>query len=467
MKRVLITFVIAAASLALAPVFTFGGPEIPSDQEIKKNVVEQLVWDDRVDAAGIEVEVEFAQVTLTGTVPSHFSREAAIADVWSVRGVVSVVDNLTVEPSLSAPIVEPLAAEVKGALLVDSQLDAADITVSSAGGLVTLGGKVQALWQKYRAEDIASGVNGVLGIINEIAVVPGEDIKDEVIAQDIIRAIERNSNVDVNSVNVTVNDGYVTLTGTVDDRTAREAAYQVAIHTLGVKGVTNELFVETGIEPLYTDSEIAQAVRDQLLWDNQVDASKVIVDVHDGRVTLSGTVPTYSAKLAAESDTLMTKGVVSLQNELEVQPTEPIASDVFLAERAQDVLSWNPEIKIDNLDVRVIAGIATIKGEVDTLWKKYRAQVLVSDVKGIIDVINEIAVVPTKNILDETIATDIVKAIDRNIHVNVEDVTVRVDHGTVTLSGVVPSVFSKDAAFEAALDTAGVRAIINNLKVGS
>ena len=115
----------------------------------------------------------------------------------------------------------------------------------------------------------------------------------------------------------------------------------------------------------------------------------------------------------------------------------------------------------------MIAGIATIKGEVDTLWKKYRAQELVSDVKGIIDVINEIAVVPTKNILDETIATDIVKAIDRNIHVNVEDVTVRVDHGTVTLSGVVPSVFSKDAAFEAALDTAGVRAIINNLKVGS
>jgi osmotically-inducible protein OsmY len=50
---------------------------------------------------------------------------------------------------------------------------------------------------------------------------------------------------------------------------------------------------------------------------------------------------------------------------------------------------------------------------------------------------------------------------------NVEDVTVRVDHGTVTLSGVVPSVFSKDAAFDAALDTAGVRAIINNLKVGS
>jgi len=467
MKRVLIALVIAILSLGSTPLFAFGGSEIPLDEEIKQKVVDQLVWDNRVDASEIKVEVEFGRVTLSGIVPSSFTQQAVIDDVWSVDGVIAVDDNLTIEPYSVSAAGEPLAAAVEGALRVDSQVDSSEITVTSVDGQVTLGGTVEALWQKLRAEEIASGVTGVLGVTNEIAVVPTEDVLDEVIAQDVVEAIDRNANVDVDSVDVTVDYGYVTLTGTVSDWVARDAAYQAAINTLGVKGVSEQLIVESGIEPMYTDSEIAMAVRDQLGWDDQVDAAGVTVEVVDGEVTLMGTVSSYSAKLAAESDALMIEGVVSVDNELVVEPVEPITNDVFLATRAENVLDWNPDVQVENLGIEVIAGVATLEGQVDALWEKDRAEELVMDIEGMIGVINKIAVVPTENILDESIAEDIVEAIDRNIHVNVDNVTVSVDQGTVTLNGDVPTITAKNAAFDAALNTAGVRAVINNLEVSS
>jgi osmotically-inducible protein OsmY len=189
------------------------------------------------------------------------------------------------------------------------------------------------------------------------------------------------------------------------------------------------------------------------------------VQVNDGEVTLIGTVPTYSAKLAAEADALMIEGVVTVDNELIVEPLEPITNDMFLATRAENVLDWNPDVEVENLTIEVIAGVATLEGQVDALWQKDRAEELVMEIEGMIGVINKLAVVPTESILDETIAQDIVEAIDRNIHVNVDNVTVLVDQGTVTLNGEVPTITAKNAAFDAALNTTGVRAVINNVEV--
>jgi osmotically-inducible protein OsmY len=161
----------------------------------------------------------------------------------------------------------------------------------------------------------------------------------------------------------------------------------------------------------------------------------------------------------------MIKGVVSVENDLVVEPSEPITNEVFLARRVADILEWNPDVDVRNLQVKVIGGVASVEGQVHALWQKKRAEELVNDVQGIIGVINEIAVVPTESILDETIAEDIEAALDRSLQVNVDNVTVEVNNGTVTLSGKVASFTAEQSAFEAALNTAGVRAVINNLEV--
>lgn len=51
------------------------------------------------------------------------------------------------------------------------------------------------------------------------------------------------------------------------------------------------------------DEKIKKNVTDQLYWDHRVDASDVQIEVDEGVVTLSGNVPSFTAKDAAYDDT--------------------------------------------------------------------------------------------------------------------------------------------------------------------
>src|SRR5512140_174657 len=77
---------------------TAGGNEpMHTEQErIKRDVVEQLYWDQRVDSSEITVETSATHVRLTGTVPSYHARMAAEYDAWQVAGVSRVTNELTV-----------------------------------------------------------------------------------------------------------------------------------------------------------------------------------------------------------------------------------------------------------------------------------------------------------------------------------------------------------------------------------
>lgn len=68
-----------------------------------------------------------------------------------------------------------------------------------------------------------------------------------------------------------------------------------------------------------TNEEIKMRVVDQLRWDSRLDASDVAVTVDDGRASLSGTVPSYRAKIAAEDDARTVLGIRTIENQLQVQ----------------------------------------------------------------------------------------------------------------------------------------------------
>jgi osmotically-inducible protein OsmY len=218
-----------------------------------------------------------------------------------------------------------------------------------------------------------------------------------------------------------------------------------------------------------SDEEIKKDIVDQLFWDDRVNASKITVDVEDGEVTLKGSVPNYSARLAASTDTWVVSGVLSVNNDIEIEYAETDVSyvDSQLNSYIMNVLKWNPNIDSSEISVSVDNGWVTIEGSVDALWKKMRAEDLISDIAGVLGVTNKLSVVPTKDIMDELIAEDIVSALERNASLNVEDIDVKVENGTVTLSGSVSSWSARMAAYEAALYTEGVTRIHDDLQVSS
>jgi osmotically-inducible protein OsmY len=213
---------------------------MPREEKIKKDVIDNLYWDTRVDASDISVDVQDGQVTLTGKVPSYTARNAATTSSWSISGVQSVDNKLTVQ--YPSEITIPSDVEIKGniqsSLIWDSDIDSTDIDVTVKNNEVTLEGTVDAYWKRYRAENLAD-VTGVYSVINNIAVVPTEETEDKEIAQAVTDALTRNFNVDEKDVEVEVEKGVVTLRGEANSWIEYNAANEAAYFTAGVREVEN------------------------------------------------------------------------------------------------------------------------------------------------------------------------------------------------------------------------------------
>jgi osmotically-inducible protein OsmY len=221
-----------------------------TDEEVRQMVVDELYWDGRVDAANIQVKVHKLRVTLTGTVSTYAALGAAEEDARAVAGVENVENRLVVRQPAHAlvPADQELAARLMDTLRWQAQIDAADVRVAVEEGRVTLQGTVPAYWQKVKAQAVASGLLGVIGVTNELAVVPARKYEDRRIAEAIKAALDRNIYIDAEMVNVRVSDGVVTLAGDVPDRRAYRAAENAARYTPGVVDVINDLTI--GGEPV-------------------------------------------------------------------------------------------------------------------------------------------------------------------------------------------------------------------------
>jgi osmotically-inducible protein OsmY len=216
------------------------------DEQIKKSVVDMLYWDSRVDASNIDVEVTDGEVTLRGTVPSYAVKEAALFDTWKVIGVKKVNNNAFVKfPTTSKTLTDSeIESSIKQQLSWNDSTSNENIHVRVKKGVVSLEGHVDAYWKMFRAHQLASDVIGVVDIENKLTVVPTEGITDQVIATDIINAIDRSYVVDADDVDVKVKNGVVTLSGKLPNRAACEAALESTYHTFGVKDVKDRLHVK-------------------------------------------------------------------------------------------------------------------------------------------------------------------------------------------------------------------------------
>src|SRR5712672_2319275 len=68
-----------------------------------------------------------------------------------------------------------------------------------------------------------------------------------------------------------------------------------------------------------TDSEIKKDAEDELLWDPDIDATDIEVEVHNGVVTLTGFVRSYMHKTQAERDVKRVAGTLGVANDIEVR----------------------------------------------------------------------------------------------------------------------------------------------------
>ncbi|MBD3420608.1 MAG: BON domain-containing protein [Chitinivibrionales bacterium] len=219
-----------------------------SAEEIRKSVVEHLLWDGRLEGAEIDVNVDASnKVTLTGTAPSYLIKQAAGEDALSVSRVSEVYNQIKVKANdKSGPwrSGEALRKTIEDILSMYPNFAADSLEVWVTDGKVGLSGSVDMYWKKLRAEEIAFDVKGVQEVANEITVVPTRQPLDEEIANSIKDALRRTGGADPSQVSIEVEGGRVTLSGTVDTWTAYTSAHSAAKYTRGVVDLVNRLMIK-------------------------------------------------------------------------------------------------------------------------------------------------------------------------------------------------------------------------------
>jgi len=218
-------------------------PEQRNDEDIKLDVVANLRWDGRVEAADIQVEVHKGRVTLSGTVPNFTGRAAAVEETRLTAGVAEVEDKLQVVLKKNVPggSDKELAERAKDVLDWHSDLEGCDIRVSVNKGIVELEGTVDAHWKVTRAEKVVMGIRGITEVKHNLAVVPSHSVNDEALAEDIKAALARNVLVGEDHVEVEVENGVVTLKGSVASWIEATRVREVASATPGALEVRDQL----------------------------------------------------------------------------------------------------------------------------------------------------------------------------------------------------------------------------------
>lgn len=209
-----------------------------------------------------------------------------------------------------------LQTDVQNAIKWEPLLNAAEIGVTAKDGVVSLTGVVDSYAKKMEAENAAKKVIGVKALIEEIEVkFPNSWSKtNDEVAIEVLKALKSNYSFPDDKVTVKVEDGWITLEGELAWNYQKEEAKACVNYLMGVKGVTNNIVVKSETR----DTIEQKAVESALARSFSINDNDIQVKVSGTKVTLTGTVSSWYQKEEAGRIAWKTKGIWSVENELEV-----------------------------------------------------------------------------------------------------------------------------------------------------
>jgi osmotically-inducible protein OsmY len=187
---------------------------------------------------------------------------------------------------------DELVRYVSDELLWEPRIDNVAIAVEADDGVVTLRGTVGTFREKREARAAAERVYGVTSVKNELQVRLLTDSRraDADVRGDVLQALMLDSLVP-DTVDAKVTDGFVTLTGLAEWQFERDEAELVAANLVGVVDVWNEIQLTS---PTPDAGDIRRDIEQALKRNARLDAESLSVDTKNGKVTIEGTVSSWS-----------------------------------------------------------------------------------------------------------------------------------------------------------------------------
>lgn len=235
----------------------------------------------------------------------------------------------------------------------------------------------------------------VLLSVSEGRLLAQDASKDPQIQAEVTKALD---NKRFRDVKVGVQNGVVTLSGTVDLYAEKEDADHKAHHRKDVKGVQN--LIEVG-GPTVEDVTLRNRLSEKLTYDRvgygTTAFNAFTISVLNGVVTLGGVAYGPTDKDSAISLVANTPGVKDVVDNIDVAPTSPMDDRIRLA--TARAVYGAPQLNKYAIDpakpirITVINGNVTLSGVVDSEADKDVANIRASGVSGVFKVVNNLQVV--------------------------------------------------------------------------
>lgn len=215
---------------------------------------------------------------------------------------------------------------------------------------------------------------------------------DSEIQQDVLGELKWDTRVDETDVGVEVDEGVVTLSGTVSSWGKRHAAAEAAHRVRGVLDVANNIVVKTPGTGGLTDTEVARAVRNALAWDVFVPDERIQSTVSDGVVLLEGDVDSLAELKDAERAVRNLSGVRAVTSLIEIKPRRVSTSRV--RQSIEEALARRADRESDRITFDLRGGLVTVKGTVRSLAEKRAVVDAATAAPGVREVTDQLRVDP-------------------------------------------------------------------------
>jgi osmotically-inducible protein OsmY len=210
-----------------------------------------------------------------------------------------------------------LKTDVLSELKYEPSVKVTDIGVLVQDGTVTLNGYATSYMEKGEAVRAAKRVAGVKAIADDIEVKFPNSLHrtDGGIAAAAANQINGSMIIPTGAIDVTVREGWITLSGEVEWWYQMNFAEQVVHHLPGVKGVSNLIAIKTKLTATGVETDIAAAFKRNAV----VDANQIKVEILENKVVLRGEVRNHAERDEAERVAWAAPGVSSVENHLTVK----------------------------------------------------------------------------------------------------------------------------------------------------
>ena len=213
-----------------------------------------------------------------------------------------------------------LKRNVLAELKWDASIKETEVGVLVTDGIVTLTGDLNTYVEKWAAEKAAKRVLGVKGVVEDIKIklLDSDKRNDVDIAKAALNKLDWNPSIPKDVILVKVENGWVTLSGSVKWNYQKKSAKKTVQNLRGVRGVTNLISIKSPVE----SSQVKESIKKTFERNAVLDVETINIKTEGHKVTLEGTVKSWDEKKQAAEAAWSSPGVWDVVDNLKIKSRE-------------------------------------------------------------------------------------------------------------------------------------------------